>query len=135
MKKFDFYGQFVLAIPALLLALDYNGLGIAFAGLFMLALGVWQLISTLVHMFSKDDTHFNFFRNNFIIAVVYILLVFILSSLHMHYRTENTVIIIMLAIPPFLIVRYWLGIGKIYELWFLKKKEPFELENSSDENL
>jgi|GEM_PF-2590196 len=130
MKKFDFYGQFVFAIPGCLLAIDYNGFGIAYAGLFMFGLGIWQLVSTIINMASANNPHFAFFRNNFIIAIVYIIVAtaLIMSERHMSPKTEDAIFVLMLAIPPFLIVRYWLGIGKIYDLWFLKRKEPIDID-------
>jgi len=133
MKKFDFYGQFAFAMPGCLLAIDYNGFGIAYAGLFMFGLGVWQLLSTIINMASANNPHFAFFRNNFIIATVYIIVAaaLMMADRHISAKTTDAIFVIMLAIPPFLIVRYWLGIGKIYDLWFLKKKESFLVEEIS----
>ena len=67
MKQVDFYGQMILIILGLLLLIDYNGWGLPFAGLVMFGLGAWQLISTVVNLLAKDQSHLAFFRINLLL--------------------------------------------------------------------
>lgn len=124
MKQFDFYGQMILIILGLLLAIDYKGWGLPFAGLVMFVLGVWQLISTLVNLFAKDQSHLSFFRINLLIAVGYTVgaVILILVTDEFHGKIGDRLFIAMMAIPPFLIFRYWIGISKIYNVGFFKKR-------------
>jgi len=124
MKNFDYYGQMALIISGMLMAIDYKGMGILFAGLVMLILGVWQFISTIANFLGKDRSHEPFFRINFYIAIVYFTLAIILYPLSNGIRTRihDIVWFIMLGIPPILIFRYWIGISKIYGIGFFKQK-------------
>ncbi|MES2775188.1 MAG: hypothetical protein V4722_13455 [Bacteroidota bacterium] len=129
MKKFDFYGQMVLIIIGLLLAIPFDDMSIAFAGLVMFATGVWQLISTIVNLANEGGTHKTFFRNNLFIAIGYIIVAIILWELFkgsMARNIEDAAWYIMMGIPPLLISRYWIGISKIYDVGFFKKKTAHE---------
>jgi hypothetical protein len=125
MKSFDYYGQMVLIIAGLLLAIDYNSMGILFAGLAMLAVGVWQLLSTIFNLLNESTVDKTFFRNNLFIAIGYILVAVILWWVFNNsgmYKLEEKLWFVMMGIPPLLIFRYWIGISKIYNVGFFKKK-------------
>ncbi len=125
MKSFDYYGQMVLIIAGLLLAIDYNSMGILFAGLAMLAVGVWQLLSTIFNLLNESTDDKTFFRNNLFIAIGYILVAIILWWVFNNsgmYKLEEKLLFIMMGIPPLLIFRYWIGISKIYNVGFFKKE-------------
>lgn len=125
MKSFDYYGQMVLIISGLLMAIDYEGMGILFAGLTMLILGVWQLFSTIANLASTDEINKSFFRMNLFIASLYTVIaivVFIGFNKSFSDSVIRIIMFIMLGIPPLLIFRYWIGISKIYNVGFFKKK-------------
>lgn len=125
MKSFDFYGQTALIILGLLMALDYKGMGILFAGLAMLVLGVWQLLSSIANLANAGEMNKSFFRKNLFIASLFIVVaIFIFAGLNKSFSNSVNEIIkfIMFGISPILILRYWIGISKIYNVGFFKKK-------------
>ncbi|MEO7312645.1 MAG: hypothetical protein ABIX01_19825 [Chitinophagaceae bacterium] len=123
MKKFDFYGQMVLIIFGLLLAIPLDEMSFLFAGLLMFVAGVWQLLSTIINLLNKDTEKIKFFQTNLFIAIGYIIAAIVLWEVVKTSRDlEKMVWITMMALPPLLIFRYWICISRIYGVGFFKKK-------------
>jgi len=124
MKNFDYYGQLVLIIAGSILAIDCKGFGILFSGLAMFVLGVWQVLSSVANLATHGCIYKPFFRTNLVVALVYTVMALLLSYTRQGFSVtiKDVTWFVMMAIPPVLIIRYWIAIGKMYGVGFFKAK-------------
>lgn len=118
MKKFDLYGQLVLIVLSYLVLINIYSddwlAPILYHGIFLILIAIWQIISTIKNIAAYDSTiNTDFFKTNIQIAVIYFTVYF--------YSLFTFGLSAWFVVPSFLlahilIIRYWRGLKKHYQL-------------------
>lgn len=125
-QKTDLYGQLTFMVLSLTPFLLIFSRGVNYKdvvffyfyhALFLIVLGVWQVLSTVVNYRTNADERVKkFLKNNLLIAFVYLLIFTALLEFDVLGKMLDTSLIGILLIADALVIRYWFRLKKIYQL-------------------
>lgn len=125
-QKIDLYGQLTFMLlsltPFLLIfskGVNYKDVVFFYLyhALFLIVLGVWQVVSTVINYRTTTNEHVKkFLKNNLLIAFVYLLMFTALLEFNVLGKIMDAYLIGILLIADVLVIRYWLRLKNIYQL-------------------
>lgn len=125
-QKIDLYGQLTFMLLSLtpFLLIFSNGVNYKdvvffyfYHALFLIVLGIWQVLSTVINYRTTiDESAKKFLKNNLLIAFVYLLIFTALLEFDVLGKMLDTSLIAILCIADILVIRYWFRLKKMYQL-------------------